>query len=129
MPLGRTGIEERHYVDNDRVGATGGVDVEFELWGGRFRAGATAQVHRLLYQHVTKFDTPVNPQPNPNLPGFGDGYFPQLVIDEVPDAAVDGVLGVPVPGRDGLQTNNPGFPGFASSGWIVGTGVRVAIQY
>ncbi len=118
-----------NYVDNDRVGGTGGFDVEFELWGGQFRAGVSGQVHRLLYQHVTKFDTPNNPQPNPNLPGFGDNFYPQLVVDEVPDDAVDGVLGEPIPGRDGLQTNNPGFPGYASSGWIFGGGVNVAILY
>jgi hypothetical protein len=29
----------------------------------------------------------------------------------------------------GLQTNNPGWPGFSSKGMIVGAGVNVALLY
>ena len=35
----------------------------------------------------------------------------------------------PVAGREGVQTNNPGFPGFGSSGWVYGGGVHVAVEY
>ena len=72
---------------------------------------------------------PVNPQPNPHQPGFGDQNYPQLVVDEVPDDAVDGQLGDPIPNRAGLQTNNPGFPGFSSGGWIVGGAIHLSILY
>lgn len=118
-----------NYVDNDRAGLNGGADWTFQLWGSTFRAGISAQVHRLFYRHVTKFAPPDNPQPNPNADGFGDNYYPQLVVDEVPDDAVDGILGDPIPGREGLQTNNPGFPGFASDGWILGAGVNISVVY
>jgi hypothetical protein len=118
-----------NYVDNDRLAATTGVESEFDLWGGTFQLGAQLQAHRLFYRHVTKFATPTNPQPNPNLTGFGDGYYPQLVIDEVPDDAVDGVLGEPIARREGLQTNNPGFPGFASEGWLLGASLNLSIVY
>jgi hypothetical protein len=118
-----------NYVDNDRVGVGGGASYEFELWGGHFELGAQLQAHRLLARHVTKFLAPDNPQPNPHQPGFGDNFYPQLVIDEVPDDAVDGQLRDPVPGRDGLQTNNPGFPGFASEGWILGGAINLSILY
>jgi long-chain fatty acid transport protein len=116
-----------NYVDNDRLGLAGGGDLELARWGGRVRVGLQVQGHRLLRRHVTKFVPPPNPQPNPNEPGFGDGHYPQLVIDEVPDDAVDGVLGEPIPGREGLQTNNPGFPGFASDGWVWGAGLQLTI--
>lgn len=118
-----------NYVDNDRVGIAGGLQHRFTLRGYQFRAGAHAQFHRLLHRSVTKFSTPLNPQPNPNEPGYGDNHFPQLVVDEVPDDAVDGVLGDPIPGREGLQTNNPGFPGFESSGWILGAGISISLLY
>jgi long-chain fatty acid transport protein len=47
------------------------------------------------------------------------GVSPALVTDEVPDDAI--LAGEPVVGREGLQTNNPGSPGFSSAGFI-GTG-------
>ena len=102
-----------NYVDSDRFGAAGGVEKRFTLWGSRFQAGVDLIAHRVVHRHVTKFVDPSNPE---------------LVRDEVPDDSVD-VLGTAVPGRTGLQTNNPGFPGFASGGWILGSGVRLAIEY
>ena len=50
-------------------------------------------------------------------------------MDEVPDDAVDGQLGDPIAGRDGLQTNNPGFPGFGSEGWLLGGALNLSILY
>ena len=102
------------YVDSDRFGAAAGVERDFTVWGSRFQAGLDVVGHRLVARHVTKF--------------IGDGSDPELVIDEVPDDAID-VLGGAVPNRTGLQTNNPGFPGFESSGWIFGAGVRLAVEF
>jgi hypothetical protein len=51
---------------------------------------------------------------------------PALVRDEVPDDAV--VIDQPLAGRSGLQTNNPGFPGYGSSGWVHGGGVYLSID-
>jgi long-chain fatty acid transport protein len=103
-----------NYVDSDRYGAAAGVERDFTLWGSRFRAGIDAVGHRVTHRHVTKF--------------IGDGVDVDYVIDEVPDDSID-VFGNPVGNREGLQTNNPGFPGFASGGWIFGGGVRLAIEY
>ena len=61
----------------------------------------------------------------PNAPD-GHIHTPALVRDEVPDDAV--VIDQPLAGRSGLQTNNPGFPGFGSSGWILGGGVYLSID-
>ena len=35
----------------------------------------------------------------------------------------------PLDGREGLQTNNPGFPGFSSGGVVAGAGVSIAFEY
>jgi hypothetical protein len=48
-----------------------------------------------------------------------------LVKDEVPD---DGqVGGEPIAGAAGLQTNNPGWPGFTSQGWITTFGLYLTV--
>lgn len=49
----------------------------------------------------------------------------QLVRDEFPDDAVD-TRGQAIPSAKGLQTNNPGWPGFASSGVLSGGGLTLA---
>jgi hypothetical protein len=43
---------------------------------------------------------------------------PNRVKDELPDDAQ--ISGEPVASAAGLQTNNPGWPGFTSGGWILG---------
>ena len=43
--------------------------------------------------------------------------FPQLVLDELPDDAIAGG-GDDAPDREGLQTNNPGWPGYSSGGAV-----------
>jgi long-chain fatty acid transport protein len=98
----------RNYVDNDRVGAIVGGDYEFTLFDLSFRAGAQAQAHRLLHRHQAKDNA--------------------RIVDELPDDAVD-ESGQPVPGAGGLQTNNPGWPGFASEGWILGGALTLALLY
>lgn len=108
-----------NYVDSDRIGTTAGFDYAFPLWGGKLRAGVQGQAHRIVPREVHKAPTPPSPSGAP-----GD---PQLVIDEVPDNAV--YNGAPLAGRDGLQTNNPGWPGFSSAGWIFGGGVYLSFNY
>ena len=43
--------------------------------------------------------------------------------------SVDSLSKTPIPRTDGLQTNNPGWPGFASEGWILGGALSVAVLY
>jgi hypothetical protein len=75
------------------------------------------------------------PRRTRKLAAFSTGMTrPNLVIDEVPDDAtggVDPVTGVarPLEGREGLQTNNPGWPGFFSAGWLVGGSCHVTFHY
>jgi long-chain fatty acid transport protein len=105
LQTGRT-----NYVDNDRIGAAAGVDYAFRLWGVPFRAGARAQLHVLRSRYQAKLE-PTNPQ---------------RVRDEFPDDAVD-TRGNPIADAAGLQTNNPGWPGFSSSGFLVGGGLSLAL--
>jgi hypothetical protein len=106
-----------NYVDNDRIGGDAGVDYEFTLFGTRMKIGTQLEVHRLIPRYQTKINPPASPD--------GQNHTPQLVTDEVPD---DSVLdGKPLAGSKGLQTNNPGWPGFGSQGWIVGGGVYLSL--
>ena len=112
-----------NYVDNDRLGAALGFDYAFQFLGGKLRAGAGVQVHRLLPRRTHK------------IAAYSTGMTrPDLVIDEVPDdatAGIDPVTGIarPLAGREGLQTNNPGWPGFFSAGWILGGSCHVTFHY
>jgi hypothetical protein len=97
-----------NYVDNDRLGLMGNAQYRFELFGAHLRAGLGMQLHRLFAQSHEKL-----------LPPAGNGAQ-DLVRDEVPDDAVEKLdIEKPVAPRKGLQTNNPGFPGFQSEGLLV----------
>jgi long-chain fatty acid transport protein len=97
-----------NYVDNDRGGLSAGGDYGFELMGLKFRAGLMGQVQVLLERRQEKLD--------------------RLVQDELPDDSHLRTGGV-VPGRAGLQTNNPGWPGFSSKGTIFGGSATLALLY
>lgn len=99
----------RNYVDNDRIGTAIGADYEFEVFDVRLRPGIELNAHRLLERYQQKRDSEL--------------------VDELPDDSVSAVTGEPIPGRSGLQTNNPGWPGFASDGWILGGAVTLALVY
>ena len=93
-------VGRSNYVDNDRALAMLGADVEIKLGSTRLRPGLQLFGSRLVRRHVTKDDS--------------------RLVDEVPDGSVIGTTHDPVPGAQGLQTNNPGWPGFASEGWLWG---------
>jgi long-chain fatty acid transport protein len=102
-----------NYVDNDRLGGAIGGSYAFSLWGHAAEAGLSAQLHALLPRSVVKTS----------------GASSELVRDELPDDAIGGTPRGPIPGREGLQTNNPGFPGFGSQGFIVGVGARLGLAF
>lgn len=65
---------------------------------------------------------------------FVDRFVPRYqqkdssrIVDELPDGSVFGNTHDPVPGASGLQTNNPGWPGFSSGGWIWGGAVTLSM--
>jgi long-chain fatty acid transport protein len=102
-----------NYVDNDRAGAALGFAYAFAVDSHACELGLSAQAHRLLPRSVRK----------------ASGLHPELVRDELPDDAIGGTPRGPIAGREGLQTNNPGFPGFASDGFILGAGVHFALAF
>jgi long-chain fatty acid transport protein len=105
------------YVDNDRVGADVGVDYAFTFMHTSMRVGAQALFYWLVPRYQTKLPTPNEPD--------GLNHYPALVADELPDNAVNN--GLPVPGSQGLQTNNPGWPGFGSEGVVLGGGIYLTV--
>jgi hypothetical protein len=113
LQTGRT-----NYIDNDRLGAGTGVDYAFSCLKTSMRLGVQVQAYWLVARHQTKLPTPAEPD--------GRNHYPALVVDEVPDDAQ--VAGEPLGGSQGLQTNNPGWPGFGSQGGIVEGGVYLTVM-
>jgi hypothetical protein len=108
-----------NYVDNARLASSLGGELTFTLFDTDCHVGLQAQAHRLLSRHQNKLPTPTRAD--------GENVTPDLVKDEVPDDAQ--VSGEPFEGAEGLQTNNPGWPGFASEGWVFASSLylRVAL--
>lgn len=117
LQTGRT-----NYVDNDRIGLNTGAQYLFSLAASHFRVGVEVQAHHLFTRYQRKIDASTQAPPN--------GDSPSLVVDEVPDDAIDNAKsGQPAAGRTGLQTNNPGWPGFSSGGWIFAGGAHLALLF
>jgi len=100
-----------NYVDNDRLGFALGYDLTFDLGAVRLVVGLQVQLQALLRRHVTKSPAAADP-----------------VADALP-AALDPETGTPLAAAEGLQTNNPGWPGFASEGWLLGAGGSLRVQF
>ncbi len=100
-------VGRSNYVDNDRVGVVAGADVQGTVGQTKLRPGIALFIDRLLPRHVTKDDA--------------------RIVDELPDGAIYGSTHDPVQGAKGLQTNNPGWPGFGSRGWFWGATVTLSV--
>jgi long-chain fatty acid transport protein len=99
-----------NYVDNTRLGASTGVEVPFTFWSGTFALAAYVQGQFLPTRSVTKRSDAAHP-----------------VTDEVPDGTTDRIHALPLQGSAGLQTNNPGYPGYSSIGGILGGGIVLRV--
>jgi len=51
------------------------------------------------------------------------------ILDEFPDGVVTLLDGAPMPEAEGLQTNNPGFPGYRSGGWTFVAGGSLRVEF
>jgi hypothetical protein len=112
LQTGRT-----NYVDNDRIAGTLGAEYEFPVMKTNLKLGLQLQLHRLLPRYQRKLPTPTRPD--------GTIVNPELVKDELPDDAQ--LSGNPIAAAQGLQTNNPGWPGFASGGFILGGSIYLTL--
>jgi len=99
-----------NYADEDRVSVAAGLETDIDILGVTVRGSIGIQVHRLLPRTTIKRD---------------DAAFP--VRDEFPDDAYDIFTGKPFDEATGLQTNNPGWPGWKSAGWLLGAGVSLKV--
>lgn len=107
-----------NYVDSDRLGFTTSLHRTFPVGEMKIKVGLNAQLHRLLERTHDKI-----------MPSGGNGD-PSLVQDEVPDNAVTKLdPDQPVANREGLQTNNPGYPGYTHEGWVYGGGLSAELLF
>lgn len=112
-----------NYVDNDRMGFVVGTHYDYAVpdWNTTVRFGGQFQTHFLLERQQTKYD--------PSDARFSGRHYSQLVVDEWPDDTIDITTGEIVSGAKGVQTNNPGWPGFSSRGTILGASLSVSLLY
>jgi hypothetical protein len=99
-----------NYVDNSRLVASAGIEGAVKFLGRDLEAGITLFGSYFIPREVTK-------DPNAAHP----------VLDEFPDNAIDIRTGLPAAGAAGLQTNNPGYPGWKSTGYMLGAGATFRI--
>lgn len=98
-----------NYVGNDRITASFGAGHAFDLWGQPVALDWTLQLQNLIAREVDK-------KPRDSFPNCGDDV--SSICDEVPDSTENSETGRPYAEAQGLQTGNPGFPGFSSGGWM-----------
>ena len=103
--LGRT-----NYVDNTRFGTSVGVEWPFKFSKTDYAFGLTLQGQFMFPRSVTK-----------------QASAAHQVVDELPDGAVDRVTGSPLAAAAGLQTNNPGYPGYTSYGTLLGVAMVLKV--
>ena len=99
-----------NYVDNSRLVASVGIEGPVKFLGRDLAAGITLYGSYFLPREVTK-------DPNAAHP----------VVDEFPDDAKNPVTGLPPTDAAGFQTNNPGYPGWKSAGYMLGVGATFRI--
>lgn len=105
------------YVDNSRLVISGGSRHGFGWDDSSWKLGWFAQLHVLIPRSTQK--------------ALGEGSAPRCgagvdqVCDEVADDLTDPRTGRPYEDAQGLQTGSPGFPGYASGGWIGVWGVEL----
>jgi long-chain fatty acid transport protein len=106
-----------NYVDNDRLGLSASLEYTIPFRDTKLKLGTQLQGFWLLNRFVRKLTPPT----------FADGAnrTPALVSDEFPDDARIGTRAAE--GAEGLQTNNPGWPGFSSKGWLANLGFYLAL--
>jgi long-chain fatty acid transport protein len=117
LQTGRT-----NYVDNDRYAIAAGATYQFDIPDSklRVRLGLQGQLYILPERGQKKLD--------PTSSDFAGRRFSQLVQDEWIDGATNN-RGDVYEESFGLQTNNPGWPGFSSKGLIVGAGIHASLLY
>jgi long-chain fatty acid transport protein len=105
-----------NYVDMNRCALGLGLEYRFSAAGLAYKLGVTGQLGVFSPRYQKKRSD--------------GGGRSTLVVDEVPDEARDASKALePAAGAAGLQTNNPGFPGFSSRGLLGLVGVSAGVGF
>ena len=99
-----------NYVDNSRIVSSASIESPVRLLGRDVEAG--------FYLFGSVF-IPRSADKNPSAA--------HPVLDDFPDNAIDIRTNLPAVSAAGFQTNNPGYPGFDSHGFMLGAGVCLRI--
>ena len=113
-----------NYVDNDRLSIAAGFSYTWELpEKTQLEAGVNFQTHIMFERTTEKAEGEANSVGK-------DG----TAVDEFPDSVCDGfdpncAAGTPIKESEGFQTNNPGYPGYKSSGQIFTGGLWLTLYF
>lgn len=99
-----------NYVDNSQIGFAFSWGKLFVFSFMKFNLSANFQLHYLIPRSVTK--------------NLNQKY---AVVDEFPDS-VDSKTGEYIEDSRGFQSNNPGYPGFGSSGLVLAGGLNLSFE-
>lgn len=105
-----------NYVDNSRFLASIGSSHDLLVAGLGLEWSWFLQFQFLMERETDKAALNAYPE---CAPGVSE------ICDEVPDTAINPQTGLAYPEAQGLQTGNPGFPGYVSGGWIGALGMEV----
>jgi hypothetical protein len=102
-----------NYVDNDLLLYSLGVGWRFDVRGHTVTADLAAQLWQMIELEVLK-----------SRLGAAQGG----IVDEVPDTVTD-FDGIPLADGQGLQTNNPGFPGYEFGGFALNLALTLGVVF
>jgi long-subunit fatty acid transport protein len=94
------------FVDSDLVAVTLGTRYSFDVFDHPFTIAAAAQLWRMTSRTTYK--------------------DPKQLVDELPDGSRSIRSGRAMPEAKGLQTNNPGYPGYEASGTLLGGSLSIS---
>jgi hypothetical protein len=98
-----------NFVDSSILGLTTGQRFEFKAFGRSFVLALGVQVWRMIERTTNKDAT--------------------KIVDEFPDASRTLQSNRPMPEAQGLQTNNPGFPGYRAGGYALAGGLSLSYLF
>ena len=112
-----------NYVDNNRFSIAAGFSYTWDLPKEmQLELGGNFQTHIMLERTTKKAEGKANSVGK-------DGE----TVDEFPDSVCDGFgdcpAGTPIAESEGFQTNNPGYPGYKSSGQIFTGGLWLSLYF
>ncbi len=112
-----------NYVDNSKINLAAGFSYTWDIKNMQLETGVNFQSQIMLKRKTVK-DEGV-----PNSVGKGG-----TVVDEFPDSTCDPFnpeceTGERMPESEGFQTNNPGYPGYTSSGQIFSGGIWFTLYF